>query len=373
MSQKRPLQMIQVGNHQIPLPEEVTLTDWGLERVHWQNPRIRAFLGCIRLLEGVLESNYSILHCSPERLLDIWGKVRQVSQLIRNQIGPLLRGHSKIPALEEARLSAELSLGLLAGHVLDNLDRFPAEVPRERLGEVRKLLCVSIGQLHAFLQDTFGEFMACDPRSQHDSDYFLSRRFPQDIDEAEWLHATVNRLRDYLERLDRVRPVHLAGLAERMRQEETVPAPQAWEGTAVFLDVLLNGLTPKLREVLALRGVRFHEMEILDRYAIEIPIQCRRLLEVHAASLDTIEASKAVVGTSEAERLQGVRHLLACHATASRRMVTLISDIDQGLKDLVAFLPLWMQGIEKRRALLLRRGTEDAAPRLEGVADSPGP
>src|ERR1700758_412135 len=53
---REPRQMIQVGNHQISLPEGITVTDWAIERVHWQNPRIRAFLGCIRLLEGVFES-----------------------------------------------------------------------------------------------------------------------------------------------------------------------------------------------------------------------------------------------------------------------------------------------------------------------------
>jgi hypothetical protein len=140
-------QLIQVGAHQIALPEGVTVTDWALERVHWQNPRIRAFLGCIRLLEGVLESNYSLLHCSPERLLDIWSKVRQVADLIRNRIAPLLRVRSSIPALEEARQSAEVSLRLLSGQVLDPLARFSAEIGPEHLNDVRKLLCVSIGQL----------------------------------------------------------------------------------------------------------------------------------------------------------------------------------------------------------------------------------
>src|SRR5258708_28261129 len=93
----KPRQMIQGGNHQITLPEGVTVTDWALERVHWQNPRIRAFLGCIRLLEGVFESNYSLLHCSPERLLDIWAKVRQVSHPIRNRIPPPLPRPSRLP------------------------------------------------------------------------------------------------------------------------------------------------------------------------------------------------------------------------------------------------------------------------------------
>src|SRR5258708_4852857 len=218
----KPRQMIQVGNRPITLPEGVTVTDWALERVHWQNPRIRAFLGCIRLLEGVFESNYSLLHCSPERLLDIWAKVRQVSDLISNRIAPLLRSRSRIPALEEARQSAEISMGLLHGQVLAPLSRFPAAVAPEQLGEVRKLLCVSIGQLHAFLQDTFGELMASDPRSLHDSDYFLSRRFPQDIEEAEWLPATVARLNEYVERLDQVRASHLTDMTERMRADEKI-------------------------------------------------------------------------------------------------------------------------------------------------------
>ena len=215
--------MIQVGNHQITLPEGVTVTDWALERVHWQNPRIRAFLGCIRLLEGVFESNYALLHCSPERLLDIWSKVRQVSELISHRIAPLLRGRSRIPALEDARQSAEISLGLLKGQVLAPLTSFSATVAPEQLVEVRKLLCISIGQLHAFLQDTFGELMASDPRSIHDADYFLSRRFPQDIEEAEWLHSTVARLIEYVERLEPVRITHLTAMLTSMTECSPLP------------------------------------------------------------------------------------------------------------------------------------------------------
>src|SRR5260370_14005653 len=134
----KPRQMIQVGNHPITLPEGVTVTDWALERVHWQNPRIRAFLGCIRLLEGVFESNYALLHCSPERLLDIWAKVRQVSDLIGNRIAPLLRVRSRIPALEEARQSPELSLRLLSGQVLAPLPRFSPVAAPQQLAEGRK-------------------------------------------------------------------------------------------------------------------------------------------------------------------------------------------------------------------------------------------
>jgi hypothetical protein len=354
--------MIQVGDHQISLPEGVTVTDWALERLHWQNPRIRAFLGCIRLLEGVFESNYSLLHCSPERLLDIWAKVRQVSDLIRNRIAPLLRSRSTIPALEDARQSAELSLRLLGGQVLEPLARFPAAIAPEHLGEVRKLLCVSIGQLHAFLQDTFGELMASDPRSLHDADYFLSRRFPQDIEEAEWLHATVARLRSYVERLEQVRPTHLTAMADRLRRDEQLPSRQAWEDTAALLEVLINGLTPKLKEVLALRGVRYHEMEILDRYAADIPVYCRLLLELHDAGSSAVAAMQGALSSSQADRSQNLRDLLACHAAIGHRIVGLAVKVDKSLQDLVAFLPLWLQAIEKRRALLLRRAAEVDEP-----------
>lgn len=355
MSSAKPKQVIQVGNHLVSLPEGVTALDWALERVNYQNPRIRAFLGCIRLLDGVLESNYALLHCSPERLLDIWRRVRKVTELIRSRILPLLEVPSKIPALEDSRQSAEMSLGMLDRQVLRRLDAFPEDVAEDQLIEVRKLLCVSIGQIHAFLADTFGELMAKDPRSLHDSDYFLSRKFPQDIEEAEWLHATLARLGDYLQKLDQARVLHLTQQANRMRQEETVPTRQSWAETRGYLDVLLAGLSPKLKEVLALRGVRFYEMEILDRYAFEIPHKCRMLLEIHDVASEATEGLKTVVGESRAERTQNVQDLLHCHAAFSRRLASLITDIDKALQDLVAFIPIWLEGVEKRRALLLKK------------------
>lgn len=359
MSTPKPQQVIQVGSHQVPLPEGVSALDWGLERVNFQNPRIRAFLGCIRLLDGVLESNYAILHCSPERLLDIWRKVRQISDVIRNRIAPLLDSPSCIPGLEEARQNAQASVEMLNRHVLRELDRFPEDVPLDQLMEIRKLLCVSIGQLHGFLQDTFGELMAKDPRSLHDADYFLSKRFPKDIEEAEWLHSTLLRLREYLDKLDLVRTQHLTSLAEQVRREETLPTRAVWRGSKFFLEILLNGLTPKLKEILPLRGVRFYEMELLDRYAMEIPTRCRMLLELHEVGSEAVEAIKGASGATRQEREQNVKDLLGCHAAFSRRLSQSVEDIDGLLQDLVAFAPIWLEAVEKRRALLLKRGTED--------------
>jgi hypothetical protein len=355
-----PRQVVHIGEYRVSLPEGVTVLDWALERIHYQNPRIRAFLGSLRLIQGTLESNYSILHCSPERLHDIWRKVRKTSLLIRTEIGPLLATPSRIPRLEEARQGAELSLGMVDRHVLRPLDRFSAEVTPHELPELRKLLCVTIGQLHAFLQDTFGEFMASDPRSLHDADYFLSKRFPQDIEEAEWLHASVDRLQDYLERLEPARTRYLAALAERLRQDPAVPRGRLWEDTMVLLDVLVAGLTPKLKEVLALRGVRFYEIEILDRYAAEIPARCRTLVELQQAAIAAVDGIESVVGDSDDERDQGTQDLFQCHAVFGARIADLLDELDRSLQDLMTFIPIWLDNIEKRRALLLRRSAEEA-------------
>jgi hypothetical protein len=360
MDRKQQLkQVIQVGNHQIELPEGVTALDWALERVNFQNPRIRAFLGCIRLIEGVLESNYALLHCSPERLLDIWKKVRQVTILIRTRLAPLLDVPSRIPRLEDARHSAGMALVFLDDHVLVEIDRFPEEVAADQLLEIRKLLCVSIGQIHSFLHDTFGEVMAADPRSLHDADYFISRRFPRDIEEAEWLQSTLLKLQEYLHELETARPRHLASLAASLRRDETIPLRAAWDDTKSFLEALLSGLTPKLREVLSLRGVRFYEMEILDRYTFDIPARCRVLLELYETGSDAFDGIRDSVGESREAREQGVRDLIRCHAAFGRRMAAQMSEVDKALRDLVAFIPLWLEAIEKRRALLLRRSVEE--------------
>ena len=365
----RARQVILAGNQPVPLPEGVTALDWALERVNFQNPRIRSFLGSIRLIEGVLESNYAILHCSPERLLDIWGKVRRVAHLIRAQLAPLLEVASRIPRLEEARQGAQMALSMLEIHVLRGLDRFPDDVAADQLMEVRKLLCVSIGQIHSFLHDTFGSLMAADPRSLHDADYFLSRRFPRDIEEAEWLHATLVRLGAYLAGLEGDRAARLTRPAGKIRRDEAVPGREPWEPTAAFLDVLLTGLTPKLKELLALRGIRFHEMEILDRHAFEIPHRCRLVLDLHSASLEAIEGIKMVVGPSQPEKEQGVRDLIRCHAAFGKQIARRLEEIDTVLRDLVAFVPLWVEAVEKRRALLLKRSL-DEGQRDEGTPAS---
>jgi|CXWL01.1.fsa_nt_gi hypothetical protein len=332
-------QIIRVADQHVELPPGVNVADWAIERVRWQNPRIRAFLGCIRLLDGVLESNYAILHSSPERLLEIWRKVREVSQVIRGQLTPLVRAGSALPKLEEARQRVELAADMLSRTVLADLDRFPETLPEGRVLEVRKLLCVSIGQMHAFLTDSFGRIVAGDPRSLHNADYYLSRRFPRDIEEAEWLHFSVARLRRYADRqIEPLRESRLSAVARTLR-DGALPSSLAWTDTQAFLRELIDTLAPRLKELLALRGIRFEEMEIVDRYAVEIPARCRMASELHAAAGE-----------------EGIGPALPI---LTRRAAMQLEEVDRFLRDLKAFVPLWLAGIEGRRALLLVRSSRD--------------
>lgn len=360
-------QLIRVGDQQVSLPDGVSSAQWTLEKYRWQNPRIRSLMGCIKLLEGVLESNYAILHCSPARLHEIWRQVRQVSDQIRTELAALLDYPSVIPRLEQARDNVQQSLEMLDRTVLQELERFPTEVPAHRMIEVRKLLCVSIGKLHAFLQDTFGEILEADPRSTHDADYFLSRRFPRDIEEAEWLFASVKELERFVRDIEKVRYEGLTKVISGIRREDFVPVAQTWEELKEFLANLIEDLTPRLAELLALRGIRFDEMEILDKYASEIPTKTRLAVEVGDTGRRAIEFVKKLVGESEATKEQNLRDLSELHAVFSRRIVRLLGDVDRSLQDLWIFIPIWLQNIERRRALMLRRenldsGTDDDLP-----------
>lgn len=352
--------LIRQGTQQVALPDGVTLSQWTLEKYRWQNPRIRALMGCVKLLESVLESNYAILHCSPARLHEIWRQVLQVAELIRSDLSALLTYPSVIPEVEEARQNIQSALILLESNVLADLERFPAEDAVGSMIEERKLLCVSIGKLNAFLQDTFGELLAADPRSLHDADYFLSRKFPRDIEEAEWLYASVQDLRSYLRELEHVRYRRLTEVVSVIRRDSTLPVAETWRSLEEFLDQLLEGLTPRLNEMLALRGIRFDEMEILDQYAERIPIKAKLVLELTNTGRKAIDFIKAGLGESDAEKAQNLRDLIDLHAVLSRRVVALLGEIDRSLQDLWLFIPIWLQNIEKRRALLLRGDFEDA-------------
>ena len=352
----------QIGKHEVALPEGVTAADWGLERVRVQNPSIRSYLGCIRLLEEVLDSNYAILHCSPERLLKIWRQVEQVCQLMRSELLPTLEEPSVIPSLDDARRHAEASFRALAETVLRAMERYDHSLRTDQLPEVRKLLCVSIGKIHAFLRDTFGEIVANDPRSRHDADYFLSRRFAQDIEESEWLYSSVYDLGELLDGLEKACSVEFTGFLPRMRKERMIPPEPEWEQTRKLLDVLLSDLMPKLKEVLSLRGVRVNDMESLEAHASSISTDCRLLMEVYSVGRGVIEQLKGVGGPTLNEREQRVNDLISCHRVVSGRMIELLTRLQASLRELAKHIADSKAGIEKRRALMLAKDLVEFRP-----------
>ncbi len=343
----------------LSLPDGVTTAEWALERITWQNPRIRVLLAATRALEEVHESNYAILHSSPRRLQEIWSQVREVAEALRSDVAPLLGGPSLIPELESARQAAAFGLSMLDRTVLHEIDAHPEELPPGKNEEIRKLLCVVIGKLLDFLQDTFGNLMAADPRSQHDADYFLSRSFTRDVDEAEWLHESVAALESRVDTLDRQRIAALRHTVRGIASSRHLPDDASWSLTDRFLDSLLDPLVPEIKRVRGLRGIRLDELELLSGYAADIPELARSLREVRAAA------------TAALARLNGDgdgRATEAIHEVFSERMAHLMTLLDDLLCDLAAFVPIWRRNVEQRRALLLRE--RSASPTAESTVET---
>jgi hypothetical protein len=345
----------QLGKYDVELPQGVTAADWGLERVRVQNPSIRTYLGCIRLIEEVLDSNYAILHCSPERLLKIWRQVDQVGELMRSELVPTLKEPSVIPTLDSARRHAEAAFGELAETVLKSMTQYNRSLRADQLPEVRKLLCVSIGKVYGFLRDTFGEIVANDPRSRHDADYFLSKRFAQDIEESEWLYSSVYELDELLDGLEKALSAELANFLPRMQRERMIPSEPEWEHTLKLLDILVGDLMPKLKEVLSLRGIRVNDMELLEAHASSISIDCRSLMEVYAVSREVIEQLKGVGGRALTEREQRVQDLISCHRVFSGRLIDLLTRLHESVRGLANQIAASKAGIERRRSLMLAK------------------
>jgi hypothetical protein len=365
MRKARGSQDAQVVSSRAELPEGVSAADWALERVRVQNPSIRSYLGCIRLLEEVLDSNYAILHCSPERLLKIWRQVEQVCQLMRSELVPTLKERSIIPSLDEARRHAEASFRTLTETVLRAMERYDNPLRADQLPEVRKLLCVSIGRIYAFLRDTFGEIVAHDPRSRHDADYFLSKRFAQDIEESEWLYSAMYELNELLDGLEKASAAELKALLPRMRKERMISSEPEWEPVRKLLDIFVGELMPKLKEVLSLRGIRVDDMESLETYASKLLTDSRAVAEVYAVGRETIEQLKGVGVATLDDREQKVKDLMSCHRVLSRRLVGLLTTVYASLCDLAKHIADSKAGIEKRRALMLAKDPVEARPRTD--------
>lgn len=346
---------IRVGDHRVALPEGVSLTDWSLEKVRTQNPRLRLILNCIAQLEQVSDSNYSILHCSQPRLLEIWRKVREVSRLIQSKVDPILLESSWIPRLEAARSNALSGCQMLNRTVLAVIEEYPHHVSPSELPDIRKLLCSSIGQIHSFLRDTFSELMAADPRSSHDADYYLSKRFPEEIERAEGLYGAVFRLNEHLRELEPIWNKEVYELRETMKQERMIPTRETWKDAEGIMNLLVTDVTPHLREIIALKGLRFDESQAMDDYTFGITYLCKMLGEVYLLGRDLIEKLKALPAKTVSAREQRVASLVACHEATIERLNELLGWVESHLQDLSSYVPNWLGKIEQRRALMLSR------------------
>jgi hypothetical protein len=337
----------------VMLPEGVSEEQWKAEMERWQNPRLRTLLGSLRKISIVTESNSAILNSSPKRLMAMWRVVQEVAERVREDLDPVLAEASAVPDLEIARAAVASSLAHLKLTLLAQVDDLPADPQPSQQDELRRFLCVCIGQLHAFLQDSFGSLMAADPRGRHDADYYLSKEFPRDVEESEWLYTSVISFHSDFKHVEaerrRLFPPFLEGVAGRQR----IPEPKDWAPVESYLRFLSAEFTATLKKVLALRAIRLTELELLTHHANEIPITCRVLLEIYETGRQAVNALAFAQAKRSGAEL-GSPHAEVVSASVSGRLIPHIRGLDDSLRDLGAFIPIWRQGISQRRALAFR-------------------
>jgi hypothetical protein len=157
-----------------------------------------------------------------------------------------------------------------------------------------------------------------------------------------------------METLQQYRVEHLVEMGKRLSRDYEAADEESWKSLQSFLESVKSDVTALLREILSLRGIRFDEMEILDRYATELPETCLLISEIgelvrtHKEELRTLPA-----GSGTAREVILATQMLLQGAT-NRKLSRLMIDLDERLRDLEAFVPFWLEEIGRRRALLLR-------------------
>ncbi len=343
--------------HRVTLPEGVTEDQWCTERDRWQNPRLRALLSSLRRLSGVQESNTAILHSSPKRLTAIWSVVRDVVHTIRRDLGPVIEFPSAIPELESAREAVAANFAHLDLALLAQVCDLPEEPPPQQHDDLRRFLCVAVGQLHAFLQDSFGSLMASDPRGRFDADYYLSREFPRDVEESEWLYSSVIAFDDDFRQVENERRRLFPPFMEQVAGYQRIPDPQDWAPIESYLRFLSVEFSGNIRKILSLRAIRLTELDLLTHHANEIPVTCRVMLELYESGRQSINALAFAQAGQEGAGANSP-HADVVSATVSGRLIQHARGLDDSLRDLGAFIPLWRQGISQRRALAFRMSAE---------------
>ena len=244
---------------------------------------------------------------------------------------------SALPDLDQAIRNSRETLKFLDGEVFANIDRFPDRPEEHQFDDLRRTLCISIGKLHGFLVDTLGKILAADPRSQHDVDYFLARKFPRDVEESEWLQTSLGRLDNDLVRLNIRRHEDLGSLIDTMAQSGQLPPPEEWQRLAAFLDTLESDFAPKLKTIAGLRAIRLGELEVLQAHARDLPESCRVVSELYTTAGVILETLTASI---EKEDGQATRSLAAdVERVLCSRIITCLRVVENELRDMATFSP----------------------------------
>jgi len=146
----------------------------------------------------------------------------------------------------------------------------------------------------------------------------------------------VGRLESELVQLNARHHTDLGSVIDTMAKSDRLPSPEAWQRLAAFLDELESDYAPKLKTIAGLRAIRIGELEVLQSHA-------------RGAVLDTIAASLDGDDSQATHRVVADIERVLCS-----RIITCLRVVEDELRDLATFVPLWMSSLGKRRALMLR-------------------
>jgi hypothetical protein len=178
------------------------------------------------------------------------------------------------------------------------------------------------------------------------------------VEESEWLQTSVQRLESDLVQLNARRHADLGSVIDTMARSGRLPSPEAWQHLADFLDALESDFAPKLEGLAGLRAIRFGELEVLQAHQRNLPESCRVVGELYATAivvLDTLRLSLDRTDRQTAHSVAADVERVLC-----TRIITCLRVVEDELRDLATFIPLWSSSIEKRRALMLRPKDEVA-------------
>jgi hypothetical protein len=333
-------------SHRAELPAGVSEREWSLERDQHQNPCIRGLLAALQILDEVLDTSYFLLHCSREQLASTSARVKDVVDILRSSVAPHFDASSVVPDLDAVRRRLRVEYRELEQTDLPLLAAPPSagQPPQVSLGMAREQLTRSMGKLHHFLQEGFGQLVAADPRSRHEADYFLSRRFARHVVEAEALYGAVFDLQQYLREQGDVGPRGAASVAALLAHGHRGSLHGAWNPVRDFLAEMESSLFPRLRALVVLRGIRFAEAQTLDNYWLSLYQATRIVIELYVAR-ERIQRNLAEQ-PSPPVAYQSLR-------IVDDRLGSYLVDFELRYRLLKEFLSRWLAQLEKRRALML--------------------